>query len=53
MSDKERTAAQQLAQAFELLPDNKKEFLLGYAEGVSAMAKRQGKEETDDKPANL
>jgi hypothetical protein len=52
MSEKERSAAAQLAQAFELLPENKKEYLLGYAEGVSAMAKRQ-EEVKNDKPADL
>ena len=29
---------QRLAQAVEMLPDEKREFILGYAEGVIAMA---------------
>ena len=41
MSENERRIAESLALAFELLPDSKKEFLLGYAEGVAAMAARQ------------
>ena len=41
MSEKERHIAEKLADACEKLPDNKKEFLLGYAEGVAAMAEKQ------------
>ena len=41
MSENERRIAESLALAFELLPDSKKEFLLGYAEGVAAMAARR------------
>lgn len=31
-----RTSVQTLAEAFEALPDGKKEYLLGFAEGVIA-----------------
>jgi hypothetical protein len=41
MSEKEKHIAEKLAAACEKLPDNKKEFLLGYAEGVAAMAEQQ------------
>jgi hypothetical protein len=41
MTDAERRIAESLATALELLPDSKKEFLLGYAEGVAAMAARR------------
>ncbi len=41
MSEREKQIAENLAKACELLPDDKKEFLLGYAEGVAAMAARQ------------
>ena len=41
MSEREKQMAENLAKACELLPDDKKEFLLGYAEGVAAMAARQ------------
>lgn len=38
MSEREKQIAENLAEAVAKLPDNKKEFLLGYAEGVAAMA---------------
>lgn len=38
MSEREKQIAENLADAISRLPDNKKEFLLGYAEGVAAMA---------------
>lgn len=41
MSAEEKKVAESLVQAFEMLPDNKKEYLLGYAEGVAAMAEQQ------------
>lgn len=40
MSEREKQIAEKLAAACEHLPDDKKEFLLGYAEGVAAMAER-------------
>lgn len=40
MSKEDKAVALNLAKAYEMLPDEKKEFLLGYAEGVAAMAKR-------------
>lgn len=41
MNENERRIAEYLSVALELLPDSKKEFLLGYAEGVAAMAARK------------
>ena len=41
VSENERRIAESLAVALEKLPDSKKEFLLGYAEGVAAMAARK------------
>lgn len=38
MTAEEQQIAENLAKALALLPDDKKEFLLGYAEGVAAMA---------------
>lgn len=38
MSDMELTLLQSLAEAIKQLPENKREFLMGYAEGVNAMA---------------
>lgn len=44
MSEQEKTAAQKIADAYNNLPEGKKEFLLGFAEGVAA-ARAQGKDE--------
>lgn len=49
MNENERRIAESLAVALEMLPDSKKEFLLGYAEGVAAMAARR---EADNGPGN-
>ena len=38
MGNEEKKLCQRLAQAVEMLPDEKREFILGYAEGVIAMA---------------
>lgn len=46
MSEKERNIAESLTRACELLPDGKKEYLIGYAEGVAAMAEK-AKERTN------
>lgn len=46
MSEKERNIAESLTRACELLPDGKKEYLIGYAEGVAAMAEK-AKEHTN------
>ena len=37
MSDKERQVMEKTAKAFEALPPDKKEYLIGYVEGVEAM----------------
>lgn len=37
MSEREKQIAENLAEAVAKLPDSKREFLLGYAEGVAAM----------------
>ena len=37
-ANEEKKLCQRLAQAVEMLPDEKREFILGYAEGVIAMA---------------
>lgn len=49
MSERERKIAENLAEAVARLPDSKKEFLLGYAEGVAAMADKAKAEEADRK----
>lgn len=38
MSTEDKKVIQSIAQAVNVLPDNKREFILGYAEGVIAMA---------------
>lgn len=38
MSEREKTIAENIAKACALLPENKKEYLLGFAEGVAAVA---------------
>jgi len=45
MSEKERKIGKKLAETFDALPDNGKEFLLGFMEGVAAAKKR---EQSDD-----
>ena len=45
MSEQERQVVQSLAAAFDALPDNKKEYLLGFAEGVAAMKAGAGGEQ--------
>lgn len=47
MSEKEKTLAESLAKACEILPSDKKEFLLGFGEGVAAMAAKQKNESED------
>ena len=49
---KEKTVCKTLAEAFEALSDNKKEYLLGFAEGVIAARgpeDDQGKDKEADK----
>ena len=41
MSENEKKIAQSLTKALEVLPESKREFLLGYAEGVAAMAEKR------------
>lgn len=45
MSDKEKKIAQNIAKALNAIPDDKKEYFLGFAEGVEAAVKRKGKAE--------
>ena len=40
MTERERELIKNIAKALSILPDDKKEFLLGYAEGVAAMAEK-------------
>lgn len=51
MSEREKQIAENLVDAFTKLPDSKKEFLLGYAEGVAAMTERGREKEAAEKAA--
>ena len=49
MSEREKRLAKSLADAVKLLPEGEKQRLLGYAEGVAAMAaKKEGERNADD-----
>lgn len=48
MSNREERAGKSIVDAFKLLPDEKKEFLLGYAEGVKAASKPHSVPETTE-----
>lgn len=41
MSEQEKAVAQNIVKAFEALPDDKKEYLIGFAEGVAAMKSKE------------
>ncbi len=41
MSKKEKEIIQSITKAVATLPEDKREFILGYAEGVLAMAEQQ------------
>ncbi len=47
------TVGEKLAQAFDQLPPGKKEFLLGYAEGVAAMAGKEPETPAGANPQSL
>ena len=51
MSEREKKIVESLAEAMNILPEGKKEFLMGYAEGVAAMAgQRAAKPEEQSAP---
>ena len=47
MSENEKAAVMKLAEAFDALPEAKKERLLGYAEGVADMKAMNNADATD------
>lgn len=47
MSNKEKQLAQSIAKAIQLLPEPRREYLMGYAEGVLATADRTKSKEED------
>ena len=48
MNDKDKDIAETLAEAVKALPEDKREFLLGYAEGVAAMADKRSQEQAGE-----
>lgn len=48
MSEKGKAVAEKLAEAFDVLPEAKKEYLLGYADGVAGMAAKQTQEAKEE-----
>ena len=44
MSEREKTIAKKMAEAIKALPDEKKEYVLGFAEGVAAMKRKEAEE---------
>ena len=47
MSPDKKKIIKALASAMETLPDSKREYILGYAEGVAAMSEKS-KQDTED-----
>lgn len=48
MSDKGKKIVKSLAEAVKVLPDDKREYLLGFADGVAAMAEKKQDEEKEE-----
>lgn len=44
MSDKEKKVAKSIAEAMKKLPEAKREYLIGFAEGVAAMSEAKREE---------
>ena len=44
MSEREKTVAEKLGKAFAALPNEKKEYLIGVADGIAMMAARRQQE---------
>lgn len=52
MSEQDKKSIiEKLGKAAELLPEGKREYLIGYAEGVAAMAAKNQDQETESRPA--
>lgn len=48
MSDKDKAAGHAIAEALKHLPDEKKEYFFGYADGVQAAVEAQKEKEEED-----
>lgn len=51
MSETEKTVGAKLAEALEALPPEKREYMIGYAEGVAAMKARTMEDPEEEKSA--
>ena len=51
MSTKEKEIVRNITEAVCILPEEKREYILGYAEGVLAMADRAQPSEPSDQPS--
>lgn len=49
MSQEEKKIAKKLAEAFKVLPDAKKEYLIGFAEGVASVSDSKNSDENLDR----
>lgn len=49
MKTKDRKAIRTLSEAFQALPKNKKEYLIGFAEGVVAAKKQEEAAENEER----
>lgn len=48
MSEREKQIAEKLGKTFELLPDSKKEYFLGYADGAAAAAAKLEEQQKEE-----
>lgn len=52
MSNRDKETLRKITQAFKDLPPEKREYLIGYAEGVAAMSEAKPQENDPKKPAS-
>lgn len=52
MSTKEKEIVRNITEAVSILPEKKREYIPGYAEGVLAMADRAQPSESSDQPSD-
>lgn len=48
MSEKEKAIVQRIAEAFKRMPDGRREYLLGFAEGVLHATSEKEQQESND-----
>lgn len=53
MSAKEKEIVRNITEAVSVLPDEKREYILGYADGVLAMADRAKPSESNGRPPDV